>query len=394
MESFRTQLVGISAFPMLENQIVNSKTQALLRKSNQGLIIASTNPSNLVEPTRLGERFAPDSCVEGGNLKYVWGNGLIENTHRPTELYQLEKTQEEASNDYVNNDYPKIKMVIPQLIVRERPGITTLSLRSQTVPANYFSNDEIVEEEPKSKTIEVSMPTAKNLSTSQNSSSLRSSSNNKSRSSLSKTSKSNSQLSSSSRQEKSSLIPTKKRPKKSKKAILKKTEKEVPSIAIPEASPDNPSSLSASASRKTVTWSEPYSDNRDTIKEEYEEKRKQLFENHKKYPSYFKEKDPHKDSIEKLEKIISEQNTLVKSLDSGLSASSQSSKYQKTYEELEKEIESIKELLNEREEKFKSSSSYNSKEEEEISDLSYSSDEPRKEEFEDWLSPRFPEDKP
>lgn len=71
MDSFHTRLIEISDFKQLEDQIVEAKTKAIIRKAHPGVIVASVNPSNLVEPTRLGERFALDSCVEGDELKYV-----------------------------------------------------------------------------------------------------------------------------------------------------------------------------------------------------------------------------------------------------------------------------------------------------------------------------------
>jgi hypothetical protein len=61
--------------------------------------------------------------------------------------------------------------------------------------------------------------------------------------------------------------------------------------------------------------------------------------------------------------------------------SSQGSKYQKTYEELEKEINSIKEMLNEDNPK-------GNDEENESIEYSYSSDEAKIEE-DKWMKPRF-----
>lgn len=273
-----------------------------------------------------------------------------------------------------------VKMIIPSLIVRERPGIISLSLRSQNFDYSNISHDQNKEEKPKitEKDIKKSISTSSNIS---NLTSSKGESNSNSKSTINQSSKSKS-LSSL-----SSSTQPKKKTGKSKRILKKKT---IPNIAIPVASPEAMSSLSAS--RKTVTWSEPYSDQRENIEAEHERKRKELFENHKKYPSYLKDKDPHKESIERLEKIVTEQNVLVKSLESGLSGSSQGSKYHKTYEELEREIESIKDMLTEKEDKYRSG---NNRDESLISDLSYSSDEPKKEEnsFEDWLSPRFPEDR-
>src|SRR4051794_3702725 len=103
MDSYRTQLVGISDYRILEDQIIEAKTRSLLQRAHPGVIVASVNPSNLVEPTKLGERFALDSCVEGNDLKYVWGNGLIDNTSCQTELVQLEKCSAVRTSDTYND---------------------------------------------------------------------------------------------------------------------------------------------------------------------------------------------------------------------------------------------------------------------------------------------------
>ena len=83
---------------------------------------------------------------------------------------------------------------------------------------------------------------------------------------------------------------------------------------------------------------------------QHEAKRKEHLEKFKyQYPSYLKEKEAktHQESLSQLEKIVEEEKELLHEKGIYTPNSSQGSKYQKTYQELEQEIKNIKDMLEE-----------------------------------------------
>lgn len=362
MEEFYTEIAKIGEFPKFEAQLVHNKTSNILSKAKSASITAMVQPSNLLHPLRLGERFAPDSCVQGSQLRYILGNTLIEaeNSKCP---YSSSRNSFQSLNSQKD-------MVIPDLIVRERPGITHQKLSSVQVP------EEVSAETDTTKTLKQTLDYAKNPTQ--------------------KTLKPKATR----KQTQSVKNLTKKKPVKkspARKSNLKKKVHRVP--AVKETFEDSESP------KKTVTWkqgidadlvsmypryfsrsksesegSHKTSDSKgpqkpqepeepeepqqeeftqSQLEEEYKAKKREHLEKHKAF-------DKSEESLQKLKAIVLEESN----------HSSQASRYQQTYGDLEKELQSIREMLSEKPE----NSPYS---------MSYSPDLEEDQSFE--LSPRFPD---
>ena len=371
MEEFYTEIAKIGDFPKFEAQLVHNKTSNILSKAKSASITAMVQPSNLLHPLRLGERFAPDSCVQGSQLRYILGNTLIE-----AENSQCPYSSSRDSFQSLNSQK---EMVIPDLIVRERPGITHQKLSSVQVP------EEVSPETDTTKTLKQVLDYSKNPTK--------------------KTLKPKAPR----KQTQSAKNLTKKKPVKkspARKSNLKKKVHRVP--AVKETFEDSESP------KKTVTWkqgidtdlvsmypryfsrskseserSHKTSDSKgpqelqepqephepqesqepqeprqeeftqSQLEEEYKAKKREHLEKHKAF-------DKSEESLQKLKAIVLEESN----------HSSQASRYQQTYGDLEKELQSIREMLSEKPE----NSPYS---------MSYSPDLEEDQSFE--LSPRFPD---
>ena len=331
---FHTELVKITEFQPLEHYLMKKKNSELIQISNSEKITASVNPSNLVELTRLGERFAIDSCVYDQDIKYVVGDELLPNKYISTHLFKNQETPDYANSFEARE---KIMSIIPQLIVRQRPGISYKPLKESnyTSPSIEFSEPKIISM-PNQKEITpiISVETKKKNQTLRKAESL----NNK------KTIKMNKESSGI----KNSTIdrnPIQSKPKSKKNTRSKK----IKTILRKKSEPQNEEiSISSQSERKTVTWDEL--GNADQIMKDHEIKRKEHLDKFKyQYPSYLKEKETknHQDSLNKLEKIVEEEKEFLHDKGIYTPGSSEASKYQKTYEELEQEIKNIKEMLEE-----------------------------------------------
>lgn len=369
---FHAELIKITEFPSLDEYLVKKKNSELVKISQSDRITVAIRPSNLTELTRLGERYAPDSCVVSNDFKYVLAQDLIPNTLVNTHLH---RDQEEIQPFTQLPNRAKVVSIIPGLIVRERPGISYKPIKETSfnstgfehfVPDakgsenNYDSIDNTVEK-PKSfkKKIEKSpirVPTAQTSKSKPDPKTLEDS------------------------PKKTLKIPSKKISKKSKK---------IKTILRKKPVSNNEDYFNTSMSdRKTVTWDESGKQEKDEeVMRQHETKRKEHLEKYKyQYPSYLKEKDSkiHQDSLSQLEKIVEEEKEFLHDKGIYTPGSSQASKYQKTYEELEKEIRNIKEMLNE-DQKEKNNES---DEENESIDYSYSSDKAENDD-DKWMKPRF-----
>ena len=90
---------------------------------NPAGIKVAIQPSNLTAPTRLSEKYAPDSCVSGLELKYVYADRELLSA-KPRELV-LKSNQETTEKVRIGNEIPSFpgsKPLIPGLILYERPA--------------------------------------------------------------------------------------------------------------------------------------------------------------------------------------------------------------------------------------------------------------------------------
>lgn len=327
---FHSELVKITEFQPLEDYLIRKKASELYKTSQSNKITVSINPSNLVELTRVGERFAPDSCVENSNVKYILSNKLISNKDIPT---HFEKKSESSIFTSYEESKSEVTPIIPNLIIRQRPGISYQPIRETP----YFS----VNSEP--SLVEDEKPSVKSLPTpGQQQKIVRIPSSNsknpeETSEKMSITVKpqnfnlKNPKKISTLKPGKFSKLPKKKQGKKRVKTILKKSNSEEVD-------------LSSNSEKKTVTWEE----DEKAIKTEHEAKRKQNLDKYKyQVPSYLKdkEKESNAETLGRLERIVEEEKELLRDKGIITPESSQGSKYKKTYEELEKEIQNIREML-------------------------------------------------
>jgi hypothetical protein len=417
MDEISKTLIQISNFKDLEDTLTTGKFKELQRNQHQFLV--SVKPSNLVKPTSMGEKFAPDSCISEDFLKYVWGNSLIENKQSPQALF----CNKDFTADPKASSIPATPEFIAPLIVYDRPKFT----RSE--PLEELLNKTLPKEKPpitpKKETIKpalkpkvahppkiskkpgVSKPKTPKRYTEE---------------SISVTIPSYD----------SSVTMKPKLKRKKHKAPSKKS-----SISGHEFSSEYASETSP---KKNVRWSEStlIEQEKEKIEEDYKEKRKELFENLKlpvptsnyedlQSASISKSSKSSK-SLEELEKIVKDQHE--KLLREGVvspEALSASQRFKSSYEDLDREIQNIKRMLYEKEEELKHMSSRSdqtlrssdkssngpmmvkevffspessephkaayesssSSENESLSQLSYSSDD-GEQSIDDWLSPRFP----
>jgi hypothetical protein len=117
---FHEELIKITEFKPLEDILLRKRAAELLKASKSEQITVAVKPSNLVELTRVGERFAPDSCYHEMNLKYIVANGFLPNKSLPTHLEAKIPSTELSSYESAREAN---RSIIPNLIVRERPGI-------------------------------------------------------------------------------------------------------------------------------------------------------------------------------------------------------------------------------------------------------------------------------
>jgi hypothetical protein len=408
---FHSELVKITEFAPLEEYLVKKKAGELLKTSQAKVITVAVNPSNLVELTKVGERFAPDSCVLGKDLKYVLHEKLIPNKEKPTHFESLARFSEFSSLD---SSFPRVLPIIPDMIVRQRPGISyqpikEVSYSSVSQESSLFDQDlksnntetppgQLLKPVGRVIASEKALNEPKNSSYSQN-----------------KTSKAGYVKNVKSQPEKSTVTIKRansfKEPLKNSSvektfkeirgpsATLgkKKMKKKVKTILKKNQSEDT--NLSSNSEKKTVTWEE----DEKNLQREHEEKRKMHLDKFKyQCPSYLREKDS--ETLNRLEKIVEEEKELLKEKGIVTPESSQGSKYKKTYEELEREIKNIREMLSEDREKPNSVEGEEEDEdyeEREISDYdeaseshenasidyNYSSDDCKDDK--EWMKPRF-----
>ena len=328
---FHSELVKITEFQPLEDFLIRKKASELYKTSQSNKITVSINPSNLVELTRVGERFAPDSCVDNLDVKYILSNKLIPNKDIPTHFEQKSKSLVFTSYEESKSE---VTPIIPNLIIRQRPGISYQPIK-ETPYFSVNSEPSFIEEQEQEKPSIKSLPTPGTQQKvvripSSNSKALQKSSENisvtlKPQASKPKSPKKISTL----KPGKVSNLPKKKLGKKRVKTILKKSNSEEVD-------------LSSNSERKTVTWEE----DEKAIKTEHEAKRKQNLDKYKyQVPSYLKDKETNAETLGRLERIVEEEKELLRDKGIITPESSQGSKYKKTYEELEKEIQNIREML-------------------------------------------------
>lgn len=322
---FHSELVAITEFRPFEEFLVKKKASELYKECSSNKITVAVNPSNLVELTRVGERFAPDSCGDCFALKYVVSDELIPNKETATRLVRKE---EKPQCNFYSQERANVESIIPGLIVRQRPGISYKSLKDPIYTMPVRSE----------QALPVSQPT-------ENQRKIATISKTQSNKKLLETEPKKPKLI----QSKTVKVPTirRKSPKKSGKG--KKKVKTILKKKTSETKEENISNSSASE-KKTVTWEEVGND--DEITKEHEAKRKEHLERYKyQVPSYLKDKEKdlnnHEERLNELEKIVEEEKEFLNEKGIYTPGSSQASKYQKTYDELEKEIKSIKDMLSE-----------------------------------------------
>ena len=138
---FYADLIKITEFQPLEEYLIKKRSSEIANSSKSNKITVSINPSNLVELTRVGERYAPDSCVDKGHFKYVVTEKFIPNQPVPT---HLQRNEVEASVFKEIETRAHVKPIIPSMIVRERPGITYKPLKE----ASFISEPSVTETFP------------------------------------------------------------------------------------------------------------------------------------------------------------------------------------------------------------------------------------------------------
>lgn len=366
---FHTELIKITEFPPLDEYLLKKRSSELSKIGNSGQITVSINPSNLVELARLGERFAADSCVDKNNFKYVVAESFIPNKHIETHLVRTEAKPEKVDKIQTRAE---VQPIIPQLIVRERPGITYKPIRE--------SNYQVLSKEPSMS--EVPNVEQKNIIRIPGPSQKKNLEVKKAKSIGKKTVK---------MPEMPEVVFPSKTLKKSKS---RKTKKHIKTILRDKSAPRKEDlSNSSMSERKTVTWDEM--ENNGDVMKEHEIKRKEHLDKFKyQYPSYLKDKEAktHQDSLNKLEKIVEEEKEFLHEKGIYTPTSSQASKYQKTYQELEQEIKNIKNMLDESNDK-QGDAEDDEDDDEEVEEnasieYSYSSDEAKIDD-DKWMKPRF-----
>lgn len=334
---FHSELVKITEFQPLEDYLVRKKASELEKTSKSGKITVSINPSNLVELTRVGERFAPDSCVDNIDIKYILSNKLIPNTFIPT---HFERHAKDSHLSSFEDSKSQITPIIPNMIVRQRPGISYQPIR-ETSYISVQSEPSLIDEEkvsvksaptPGSQKQVIRIPSSLNKKPSN--SELRKEINVKNEEFHVKPLEKTQKMSAGKK------LPAKKSGKTSK--TLKKKVKKMKTILKKSNSDDVDES--SNSEKKTVTWEE----DENNIMKEHEAKRKMHLDKYKyQCPSYLKEKETNAEKLGRLEKIVEEEREVLKDKGIVTPDSSQGSKYKKTYEELEKEIQNIREMLSE-----------------------------------------------
>ena len=401
---FHSGLVKITEFAPLEDYLIKKKASELFKTSSSKVITVAVNPSNLVELTKVGERFAPDSCYVGNEFKYVLSDKLIPNKEKPTHFERKAELEDGSSFDA---SFPRVLPLIPDMIVRQRPGIVYQPIKETSCYSYSMSQESsVLDEDKKSNSDDLQPgqmqkavfkiqgnPTKQTENLTQGKKQgvkkvtikQRSSKESPKASSIDKTLKNPEKFA----RPTQPIQSSKKKYKKKVKTILKKNKSEE-------------SNLSSNSEKKTVTWEE----DEKNLQKEHDEKRTLHLDKFKyQVPSYLKEKDSNSETLNRLEKIVEEEKELLRDKGILTPESSSGSKYNKTYEELEKEIKNIREMLSEdqNQSKSKEDQEYESDEdyeEREISDYdesenhenasidyNYSSDDCKDDK--EWMKPRF-----
>lgn len=390
---FHSDLVKITEFQPLEDYLVRKKASELGKTSQSGKITVSINPSNLVELTRVGERFAPDSCVDNIDIKYILSNKLIPNTHIPT---HFERHKKDSVLSSFEESKVQVTPIIPNMIVRQRPGISYQPIR-ETSYISVNSEPSLIDEEKVSvksaptpgiqkQVIRIPSSLNKKLPNSGDNKEITV----KNEEFLIKPSEKTQKINAGKK------LPVNKTLKISK-TLKKKGKKKVKTIL--KKSNSDEIDESSNSEKKTVTWEE----DENNIMKEHEAKRKMHLDKYKyQCPSYLKEKETNAEKLGRLEKIVEEEREVLKDKGIVTPDSSQGSKYKKTYEELEKEIQNIREMLSEDAERQEEvvdedyedaeisgyeNDEQDSDEHEQDIDYCYSSDDCKEDKT--WMKPRF-----
>ena len=371
---------------------------------NSAGIKAAVQPSNLTAPTRLSEKYAPDSCVTGLELKYVYADRELLSA-KPRELV-LRQAGEEGLKERKGREIDTnqgVKPMIPGLILYERPSWSRSealeSLLKTSVPqslastAPYTSPDQPRPEPPKPlqapRPTKSSVPKQKTIKRVQ-------------------VQIAQPQLSESSTRPEPRQTPHYTAPKKLHTKGKKKQQKtqkiysdrkpvqlESPeSVSISEqfALSDSINRWSEAKNSSNLKEKEDFSPSKSTSQKASSPETRYEDARTTKHVHYQDDSDISQprpeESIRQLEEMVAEQHRyLVEHGYLSPQSSTMTASRQKTYEDLEREIESIKDMLGERTEL------QGSGEEGSGSALSYSSDEGEEgeEEAEEWMSPRFTE---
>lgn len=359
---------------------------------NSAGIKAAVQPSNLTAPTRLSEKYAPDSCVTGLELKYVYADRELLSA-KPRELVLRQATEEgmKGGKDREIDINLGVKSMIPGLILYERPSWSRSealeSLLGTSVPqslastAPYISSEQPKPEPPKAlqapRPAKSATPKQKTIKRVQVQ--------------IAQPQPSDSIT----RPEAVTRAPHYSAPRKLHSKGKKKQEKTQKVYSKPK-SPESPSISEQFALSDSINrWSEAKNSASFKEKDEFspsksgslkESSPETRYEDarttkHVHYQDDSIESRPHpEESIRQLEEMVAEQHRYLVEHGYLSPQSSMTASRQKTYEDLEREIESIKDMLGEREQPGEESGSA----------LSYSSDE-GEEEGEEWMSPRFTE---
>lgn len=377
---------------------------------NSAGIRAAVQPSNLTAPTRLSEKYAPDSCVTGLELKYVYADrDLLSAKPRELVLRQVgEEGEKVREGEGGKAAYLGVKPMIPGLILYERPSWNRSealeSLLKTSVPQSLASTVPHISPEPPkpkpTKAIQAPRPAKSSVPKEKTIKRVKVQ--------IAQPMPSDSVT----RPEPATkpvpqYIPAPKKLHGNKGKKKEKTQKMYPASklnveSVGSVSISDQFALSDSINR----WSEAKlsssilkekddfsptksgSQGENSPENRYEDARTTK---HVHYQDDSAASSHHRpeESIRQLEEMVAEQHRYL--VDHGYlspQSSSLAASKQKTYEDLEREIDNIKEMLGEGREQRGSA------EEESGSQLTYSSDEGEEEaeeEGEEWMSPRFTE---